>query len=458
MGLDNDIQAASERISNADSVTVASHIDADGITSGAILRQGIQNARITVKSIFLRQLEPMQMKKIPDDDSLKVFIDFGAGQQNLLEEHGLREEEVLIIDHHVSQNVETPYLQVNSLPYGHEKLSAAGLGYMVMKEMGVASGELAKLAVVGNVGDMMAREHCGLIGPAREIVDDGVSFGSVKVVKYDLNCYGISTRPVHTCLSYCDDPYIPGITNNIQGAQEFLEKLGITSRTDDGQWRVWEEIKHDERRCIISALTQQLIANGEGTERLLSETYLFPEENRRTPLRNAPEYATMLNACGRWARADIGCKVCCNDRGIAYSEAEKMLQNHKNVIRQMMEYILDTGVTELSHLQYLHVGNRFPDTIVGIGAGMALSKLNWRKPIMILCYLPDDPELIKVSMRTNDRMIKEGIDLQSALLTASQEVGGEGGGHKIAAGAYIPKSAEKEFASRVNRILEEQSA
>ncbi|MCK4270913.1 MAG: DHH family phosphoesterase, partial [Methanogenium sp.] len=119
--------------------------------------------------------------------------------------------------------------------------------------------------------------------------------------------------------------------------------------------------------------------------------------------------------------------------------------------------ILDAGVTELSHLQYLHVGNRFPDTIVGIGAGMALSKLNWRKPIMILCYLPDDPELIKVSMRTNDRMIKEGIDLQSALLTASQEVGGEGGGHKIAAGAYIPKSAEKEFASSVNRILEEQS-
>ncbi|MEA2034447.1 MAG: hypothetical protein U9N40_02995 [Euryarchaeota archaeon] len=27
----------------------------------------------------------------------------------------------------------------------------------------------------------------------------------------------------------------------------------------------------------------------------------------------------------------------------------------------------------------------------------------------------------------------------------------------MAAGAYIPKSAEKEFASRVNRILKEQS-
>ena len=31
-------------------------------------------------------------------------------------------------------------------------------------------------------------------------------------------------------------------------------------------------------------------------------------------------------------------------------------------------------------------------------------------------------------------------------------------GHKIAAGAFIPKSAEQEFVNRVNRILGEQFA
>ncbi len=120
--------------------------------------------------------------------------------------------------------------------------------------------------------------------------------------------------------------------------------------------------------------------------------------------------------------------------------------------------IIDTGVKELENLQWIHVGGRYPDTIVGIGAGMALSKLNSKKPILIMCEVPEDTSLTKVSMRTNERVVERGIDLQQALSDASAEYGGGGGGHKIAAGAYIPKSAEQEFVDRVNRILGEQFA
>ena len=70
-----------------------------------------------------------------------------------------------------------------------------------------------------------------------------------------------------------------------------------------------------------------------------------------------------------------------------------MLTNHRTVIRELLQFILDSGVTELSHLQYIHVGNRYPDTIVGIGAGMALSKLNREKPILIMVEQPEDPSL-----------------------------------------------------------------
>jgi len=38
-----------------------------------------------------------------------------------------------------------------------------------------------------------------------------------------------------------------------------------------------------------------------------------------------------------------------------------------------------------------------------------------------------------------------------------QNMGG-GGGHKIAAGAYIPKTAEQEFVNRVNKYSEKQFA
>ena len=75
-----------------------------------------------------------------------------------------------------------------------------------------------------------------------------------------------------------------------------------------------------------------------------------------------------------------------------------------------------------------------------------------------MCEVPEDTSLTKVSMRTNERVIERGVDLQQALSDASAEYGGGGGGHKIAAGAYIPKTAEQEFVIRVNRILGDQFA
>ena len=459
MGFCDDVKAAAEQIVAAPEITIISHIDADGIASEAILSQAITRLEIPVRSVFVRQLEPLTMPQVPSDTSLKIFTDLGAGQQNLLFERGLSDKEVLIIDHHVSQPVERKYTQVNCLPYGYTRMSAAGVTYLVAKQMDCSNTDLAKLAIIGNVGDMMARENCGLTGPVRElIVEDGLRHGNVEVRKRDLNCYGTATRPLHLSLAYNDDPFIQGISNNPEGARQFLKRLGIRQQNDDRRWFVWEEMTVGDRRTIISALTEQLIANGERVDRLLAETYGFPDEIPRTPLRNAQEYATVLNACGRWSKPQVGSAILRGDRGIAYRDAEHMLNNHRAFIRNLLQYIIDTGVKELENLQWIHVGGRYPDTIVGIGAGMALSKLNSKKPILVMCEVPEDTSLTKVSMRTNERVVEKGIDLQQALSDASAEYGGGGGGHKIAAGAYIPKTAEQEFVNRVNRILGEQFA
>jgi RecJ-like exonuclease len=459
MGFSDDVKAAAEQITAAHGITIISHIDADGISCEAILSQAITRQEIPCRSVFVRQLEPLTMPQVPDDATLKVFADMGAGHQALIAGRGLKEKDVLIVDHHVSQPGDVVYPQANCLPYGYTKMSAAGVAYFIAKTMDDANIDLAKIAVIGNVGDMMARETCGLVGPAREqIVEDGVRHGSVQVCKKDLNCYGTATRPVHLSLTYNDDPFIKGISNNPEGAKQFLKKLGIVQQSPDGRWYVWEELSDDGRRRIISALAEQLIANGERVDRLLAETYRFPDEIPRTPLRNAQEYSTVLNACGRWTKPAVGSAILKGDRGIAYREAEHMLGNHRAIIRNLLQYIIETGVRELDYVQYIHVGGRFPDTIVGIGAGMALSKVNNQKPILIMCEVPEDKNLTKVSMRTTERVIERGIDLQKAISDASAEYGGGGGGHKIAAGAFIPKPAEQEFVNRVNRILGEQFA
>ena len=103
MGFIEDISTATDIIRSADAVTLVSHIDADGITSEAIAAQAISRLGIPVTPVFVRQLEPMTMRHVPNDDTLKVFTDLGAGQQNLMEDAGLPTDRVLILDHHINQ-------------------------------------------------------------------------------------------------------------------------------------------------------------------------------------------------------------------------------------------------------------------------------------------------------------------------------------------------------------------
>ncbi|HJJ69971.1 MAG TPA: DHHA1 domain-containing protein, partial [Methanocorpusculum sp.] len=247
---------------------------------------------------------------------------------------------------------------------------------------------------------------------------------------------------------------IPGISGKPAKAIELLCRTGIYDSPSDS--RTFEELSESEARKLASTVAEQMIANGETVERLFAEQYFFFDEAEKTPLRNASEYATMLNACGRWAKPAIGAAVCAGDRGTHYREAEHMLRHHRSMIRELCEYILETGVDIKGPIQTINIGDRYPDTIVGIGAGMALSKLNTNKPILVLCEVADEPDFLKASMRTYEKVLRRGVDLQDALCTAAAEFGGSGGGHNIAAGAYIPKGCEDDFIRRVSELIQAQ--
>jgi RecJ-like exonuclease len=65
MGFCDDVKGAAETITAADSITIISHIDADGIASEAILSQAVSRAEIPNRSVFVRQLEPLTMPQVP---------------------------------------------------------------------------------------------------------------------------------------------------------------------------------------------------------------------------------------------------------------------------------------------------------------------------------------------------------------------------------------------------------
>jgi len=63
---------------------------------------------------------------------------------------------------------------------------------------------------------------------------------------------------------------------------------------------------------------------------------------------------------------------------------------------------------------------------------------------------------VKVSARGTQELLDKGLDLSSALKKAAEALNGVGGGHKIAAGATIPKGKEEEFLDLLEDELKAQ--
>jgi RecJ-like exonuclease len=62
----------------------------------------------------------------------------------------------------------------------------------------------------------------------------------------------------------------------------------------------------------------------------------------------------------------------------------------------------------------------------------------------------------KISARGTRMQIAHGIDLATACREAAESLGGDGGGHNIAAGATIPKGKEEKFLSSADEIVGRQ--
>ena len=105
----------------------------------------------------------------------------------------------------------------------------------------------------------------------------------------------------------------------------------------------------------------------------------------------------------------------------------------------------DEGVTVEDDLQWFHAEDRIRETIVGIVAGMALGAEGVKSDLPIIGFGNKNDEEVKVSARGTPALVNRGLDLSAVMGAASQAVGGDGGGHTVAAGATVPKGEERAF-------------
>jgi len=464
--------ACADRLRDADEVLLASHIDADGLTSAAVAAQALERAGIPFETVFSKQLDAEEIAAIAAKDYETVlFTDFGSGQLDIIETYeSAGEFTPVIADHHQPADPDTEY-HLNPLLFdidGSSELSGAGAAYVLARALEPADGDnrdLAGLAIVGAVGDMQTTDG-ELVGANQSIVEEGKAAGVVETTT-DLSMYGKQTRPLPKMLEYASDAHIPGITNDENGALRFLDGLDVDLKDDDGEWRCWVDLSEDERSTVSNELFQYAVSrkvSSERIDRLFGTAYTLTDEPKGTELRDVSEFSTLLNATARYERADVGLAVCLGYRDEALEQARTLLSNHRKNLSEGLQYVKREGVTDEENLQWFHAGDEIRETIVGIIAGMAVGSDGIDRGTPIIAFAEktdedgdgDEPGEVKVSARATPSLTRKGLDLSVVMREASQSVGGDGGGHNVAAGATVPKGTEAEFVDLADDLVGEQ--
>jgi RecJ-like exonuclease len=463
--LDERATACARQLQDAESVLLASHIDADGLTSAAIAATALERAAIPHEVVFKKQLDETEIASIAAREyDTVLFTDFGSGQLDVITDHEQAGDfQPVIADHHQPADATTEF-HLNPLLEGIDgasELSGAGASYVLARALaetgeGPDARDLAALAVVGAVGDMQAVDG-ELVGANRHIVEEGANAGVLEEAT-DLTLYGTQTRPLPKLLEYGNDVRIPGISNDEQGAVSFLQDLDVEVQHGDS-WRRWVDLTHEEKQTVTSALLQRALDRGvpaPKAQRLVGTTYRLLDETEGSELRDASEFSTLLNATARYERADVGLAVCLGDRDGALDRARRLLENHRRNLSAGIETISEQGVERADHVQWFDAGSEIRETIVGIVAGMALGVDGVDSDRPIIAFADKNDEETKVSARGTGRLVGRGLDLSAVMTNAARAVGGDGGGHDIAAGATVPAGTEEAFVTAADELVGEQ--
>ncbi len=442
-----------EKIEDDHSFRIITHHDADGLSSGSIIFKALirEGAQCTIRCV--KQLDRDFLNEIKNDKhDVIIFTDLGSGAVEELEK---MDKEIIILDHHIPKNFSRKFYFVNPHLYGIDgarEISASGIAYLTAKFLSKENVDLVTLAVTGAIGDMQDRND--LNGINRIILEEGIKNGFIKAEK-DIKLYGRETRPIFKAIEYTTDPFFPELSGNEEACIKFLNMLDIPLKSGD-KWRTLSDLTKEEKKRLATALMLKLIEHGYPTkiaESIVGEVYTFIREEKGSPLRDSKEFATLLNACGKNAYYSVGIAVCLGDRGEYYKRALRILAEHRAYINSCYKWILENKerIKSLKSIYFLNAGREIREEIIGTVASMVLSTTLRDKPIVAVAESKDNK--IKVSARGTKELVEKGLHLGKAMILASEAIGGEGGGHDIAAGALIEKNMLDRFINYVDEII-----
>lgn len=428
-------EEAAQSLKNVKKVRIISHYDADGIFSAAILSRSLSRKGIHFHITLAKSLDEAIIGRLNEEVNPAIIIcDIGSGE---IEKAETLESKVLILDHHQTRKESSQVMQINPHLFdmnGADVLCGSLLCFLFAIAMDEENWNLVPLALAGGIAD---KQHLGgLKGANAKILEEAVERGEVKVTR------GLLLEgKLKNAISSSIEPYFSMDEENLIN---LLAELNIDPSTKI------EDMDPRERGHLTSILTLRLLEQGirsEAIDNLMGDIYWAEKMNI-----SANSLADDVNACGRMKEEILGIELCYGDKE-ALSKVKKLRTEYEGKIMTNLRKLKADGSFKKPHIQFFYSDE---PRIAGALAGIAMQYfLDQEKATFALVALE---KKTKVSCRATKNLVARGLNLAAACRNAASQVGGSGGGHTIASGAFIPKGKEEKFLELADSIIGSQYA
>ena len=427
-----------EHIENDSVIRLISHNDADGISAAAVIANALKEEDVQFHTTILPRLKEENVNQLRSEKyDLFIFSDMGSP---FIKDFNTYKHDVIVADHHQVDDTESESNVIHINPHlfeidGSRDLSGAGSAYLTVRDLGKK--HLAYFALVGAFGDMQGQD--GFRGVNQLILQDSIESSTVEVHE-DLKIVSKASEPIFKSLAYTFSPPLPKISGDLEGSQEFLEKMNLSYGIK------FSDLEDEEKDLLKDALTNV-------NPNIFGECFTLPKEN--PVLKDLEEYSYILDACGKNKKPGLGLSIALGEREQALDAALRLQRQYRDQIVRGLEWVKKYGAEQLNSIQYLYSEDKVLKSVMGTIAsiGLSVELLDVSKPVIGMSRLHRD---IKISGRTTRDMVRKGVNLGKALKDSSNNFNGTGGGHDIAAGAMIPYEAKDQFLHLMDEMVEYQ--
>ncbi len=428
---------AADIVRGHDFIRVYSHYDADGVSAASIIAQTLRREGKEFHITLFTTLNDYNMDIIRGTRADCIIItDLGASYIDQLD---AMRNDIIVLDHHTIISEAKRVCYANPHLYGIDGMTSgcgATMALLFAVTMNEANWDLVQIAFAGIAGD---RQHInGLSGLNTYLLEEGKKRGYIEEMPGSL----IPAGNLSTQLFLSTDPYIRGISGNKEGVAKILSDAGIEPGKD------YMDLTDEEKRKLSSLLAIRLIEQGmlESSMNEIARTRYFLKEMKM----DAEYLSSVLNSCGRAGFGGMGISAGMGDEKAIKLGAELMEESSKEVVMNVVE--LDgRGLNQRKHFQWFDSSD---SGFTGMLCGIAMQCIG--DPSKPTIGMNRSKEPVNLSSRGMWIQLDRGINLAVAMREACAAAGGEGGGHRIAAGGSIPSENVDKFLETLDSILEQQ--